>query len=233
MTLSLGVSTNAPFAGSTTGTTTGIATQATGSGFVVDVVWVGTATPPGVTDNKSNGSYPQLGTTIAIGPDFFLARFEVLNGLGGTGHTYTATFGASTDFTVLVTEIKTTVGNGVVVDQSPAPNATATSPYTSNSATTTVAAEFALAVCAPLAFPGNDTVSWQNSFLAIEDQVDTNLVSAHTGYRLLSATGTYAAAFVATGAPTFNSMFQFTTYYEAAAGGVSTNSLFFGAGSTG
>jgi hypothetical protein len=227
VTLSLGVHASQQGGGGITSVTTpGVATQTTGSGFVVDVGWYAAVSTPTVTDNKGN-TYSQVGTTTvdAGAPDLHQARFECVNGAGGAGHTVTATWGGTVDGTLFFMEIKTTNGAGLVRDQAPAGNNPTASPYTTNSATTTTAVEVAVACAIPVAFPGTDLVNWGDSFTAVETIGDTNNVTGHTAYRLLSSTGTYSASYTADGsggATTFSAVMRLTTYSEAAGGGGGT-----------
>jgi hypothetical protein len=225
MTLSLGVHSSIQIGGASTGTTAGVTTQAIGSGFRIDVVWFGAVGTPTISDNKGNsGNYVQIGSTVtdsgAFGGDFKSASFHCLNGAGGAGHTWTVTFSGNTDFSLFATEAKTTNGAGLVVDSAPAGNYSTSSPYTSNNATTTVANTIAFVIGGDVAFPGTATVDWSgSSFTAVESQGDTTGTTGHTAYRLFSSTGTFAASFTATGAPTSAAILRLTAYSEASAGG--------------
>lgn len=96
-------------------TTNAVTTQASGSTFVVDVVFDASTTVSSITDSKSN-TYMQQGTTqtnSSLGMKS--ARYICVNGTGGASHTWTATCsGAGAVPSVFGTEIKGGLTSGIV-----------------------------------------------------------------------------------------------------------------------
>lgn len=200
-----------------TGTTltTGSGTSATsGSAFVVAVVWFAGIGDPTVTDNKGNGTYTQVGSTVnfTAAPTAKMALFEKINGAGGSGHTFTATWsGGPAVATSFVLELT----GGRVRDQAPGGFEDTSSPYVSNTTgTTTQAVEIVLAFCGTSSASGTEVITWGNSFNGIDYEPDATSFTGSSAYRIVSSTGTYQSSFTSAGAGTDAAISFIVTYKD-------------------
>jgi|SRR5690349_18714142 len=218
----------------TSGTLT---TQATGSTIVVFVGWYDSgADITSVTDNKGNGNYTQIQSSIQYAGDtnFRAAMFYKQNAAGGSGHTVTANFDESADLAaIFFIEVTGGLTSGIL-DQNPAGNTDTTDPYTSNTTGTTAQANELALTCAQTytTTAGPETLNWSaNSYTALDAETDPANWTGGSAKKVLSATGTQQSSVSSSGAGAAAAL-MFIATFKAAAEPPAT-SLFFGSGSTG
>ena len=126
-------------------TTSGIATQASGSIFVVGLAFDSAVTFTSITDNKSNSPYVQLGAEQTY--DAAKIRlYYFVNGAGGAGHTFTGTVSSTSRLTIVAQEI-TGAATSSPLDKNPGANEDLASPFTTlSTGTLSQATELVLAV---------------------------------------------------------------------------------------
>lgn len=86
--ITIGVSSKA--ASATPMTTTAVTTQATGSTFIVGIVWNESSTFTSIADTFTN-TWTEIGTEQVSGTDIRMRMYYCPNGTGGTGHQVTVT----------------------------------------------------------------------------------------------------------------------------------------------
>lgn len=172
-------------------TSSGITTAASGSAFVVAVVYDGTFTS--LADNKSNtigaGQLIYAETTTY---SYSLRIYLVTNGSGGASHTWTLTTSGSGAVGFVAAEI-TGAATSSLLDQISIINDDGVAPLTSPSITTTQAAEMLIGVAQTNYTAGStETFTWGNSFTAIGSITNMTLYwPLSMGYRIVSSTGSY------------------------------------------
>lgn len=203
---------------STTHTTTGITTQATGSTFVVGVVGGTNAATVNVpTDSKSN-TYTRIQSQVnSTVSGARCSWFYIENGVGGTSHTITATTSGSDVSTVFFAEITGGLTSGIK-DQDVAGIEDIVSPYTSNTTGTTAqSAEMAIALVATDSVSGTETITWGNSFTQLAAAGDANFVTGGIGKLLLASTQTVTSSVTLSGASSTGAVSFVVTFKEASA----------------
>jgi hypothetical protein len=210
-------------AAATSGTAT---TAASGSTFVVCVgFYSGTLT--GIADNKGNGSYTQIQSTVAGGDAAFKAAlFYFQNGAGGSGHTWTASFSAGPALAaVLALEITGGLTSGIL-DQAPVglkdTHSDATPYVSSVTGATTQAAELVVAFTHTYTnSAGPESHTWNNSYTGVDSLTDPNFWTAASSYKLLGATGTQQSSVTANGATASDAVTFIATFKEGVAASTS------------
>lgn len=225
MSLAPGVASLGSTTSATSATTTGVATQAAGSGIIVAVIWRDTVNFTSIADNKGNSAnYVQIGTEIDDGSS--KSRwYYCKNAAGGAGHTATITVSGAVEISVMFFEIKG-VDTTAAVDKTAQATNDATSPFTSTAtATTTQAAEMLVGFLhgGGGVNPSTHTVSGSTpaaagwTIPAGSDVLDgTTLWTGCLAYIIVAATGAYEAGFTETSA-TAGSV-SIATIKEGAAG---------------
>lgn len=140
MTISAGVSAAKGGAATSAVTTTGVATQASGSQFIIAVEYDG-GTFVSVADSKSN-SYTQIGTTQTAGSSAESRFYKKENGTGGAGHTATLNISGPARGTIAFLEVL----NGSVEDVAGSGRTDSASPYTTPGYTTLNTTDLLVAV---------------------------------------------------------------------------------------
>lgn len=178
------------------GTSDALTTAASGSTFVVALVFYNDQTSVSIADSKSN-TYTHIGSLTASGSGAgSVDLWYCQNGTGGSSHTWTPTFDGFNPCLVLVVEVLGAATSGVL-DQTTAWLYDASSPFTSNTTgTTSQAAEMALAFTFTGATTG-DTLTWGNGFTQIGALSD-GFCSGASAYKILSSTGTVQSSITAT-----------------------------------
>lgn len=182
---------------STTLSTTGVTTQASGSTFLIGVVAAGTSNIVAVVDSKLN-LYTQIQTQFNTSFGSCMAWYRSENGVGGAGHTITSTLGTGQVQTIYFVEITGAALSGVL-DQSVAFAADASSPFTtSTTGTTTQADEIAIALYATDTPSGTETITWGAGFTQIDADGNSSFVTGGIAFKVLVATGTVQASITST-----------------------------------
>ena len=181
----------------TTVTTSGIATQASGSGLVATMIWSVGGTFVSLTDNKGNAAPTQIGTEQVLSASR-VRRYYFPTITGGAGHTFTLTVTAAVFASLWIVEVLTTNGQGILLDQS-AVGTDAASPYVSPNITT-IAEEILYGDVGETAGTSPFTHTAGAGFTLQDELTDfnTNWTGA-SGTRIVSATGTYATSWTITG----------------------------------
>lgn len=176
---------------SSTVTSAAITTQATGSGIEIVVDWSAANTFVSLLDSKLN-DWIQIGSEITTSDtQCTMRRYYCANAIGGSGHTFTLTVSGGTLCSLAVTEMLTTNGNGVTLDQEGVVNDTA-SAFDSQSETTTQADEYLLGGFTFSGAGGTCVHTAGNSFTIIDAETDSNnFFPLMTMARIVTATGTY------------------------------------------
>ncbi len=201
----------------TTVTTAGITTTAN-SGVVVGLFWDATQNFSSIADSKSNGTPTQIGSEQAT--NFGKSRFYYYPKLtsAGAAHTWTLTMSGSTQGIVCVLEL-TTGGNGIAMDQTATFNLDSSSPYTSNSVTTTVADEILVGWSN---VDGSGTTTYTDnggSFTKRAEATDSNCCwSSMISSRTVASTGTYSTNWTLSGTITASGE-SLASFSEASGGG--------------
>ena len=101
--------------GNATATTNSVTSTASGSTFIVDVIFDSSTTVSSIADSKSN-TYSLQGTTITNNPGTMkAARYICVNGTGGATHNATVTCsGAAATPSIFLTEIVGGLTSGIV-----------------------------------------------------------------------------------------------------------------------
>ena len=212
--------------GGTTVTTASVTTASSGSGIVlsIDYYYAG-STFVSVSDSKGN-TWVQIGSEIvSTYSSVAMRRYYAANATGGTGHTFTLTVSGGTLISsIAMTEITTTAGNGVTLDQS-AQTQDDTTPYTSAGITTTVADEFLLSSWTAEGDGGTYTQTAGNSFTLLESETaGSDYFPLTTGYRIVSSTGTYNGSWTTTGGSSA-AVVCTDSFYEVVGGGAKKRNL--------
>lgn len=149
--------------------TTDAVTTANGM-FLVHVAWYGSATSVTITDNKGNGTFPQVRSTtpFTLDANGKVALFCVPAGIGGAGHTFTVTGvggdlsgGASCFF------VNYTSGNTLAIDQDVAGVSDTTEPYATNTTGTTTTANEKLVAFYGTYNNATESPSWNSPFATV------------------------------------------------------------------
>lgn len=200
MAIAVGATSKGRNASATSVASAGVATQATGSTFVVGVIWATGASFTSFVDNKSN-TYTQIGVdrevTAADGTHCRWYRCE--NGAGGAGHTATLTISAAVALSVFFLEI---TGAATASFDQQNSQTDAASPFTSASITTTQAAEMLVSYIVGNSGSNPATNAESTGFTIQAGAEETNGASFWTGCiatRIVAATGTYNSSFTETG----------------------------------
>lgn len=175
-----------------TAVTGGVTTNATGSTFVVGIATTDTFVATPVTDSKSN-TYVQIeseATAFTVKQRLYYCE----NGVGGSGHTFTATVNSAGNLvSICAVEVRGGALSGILDQHAPA-NDDALTPFTSGTTGTTTQANEAV-----LAFYIDDRSSgaptWGNGFSQIDDWSNTSGITGGSSGKLVSATGTQQSSF--------------------------------------
>lgn len=207
-------------------TSAAITTAAASSTFAACIGWY-SGTLTSLNDNKGNGNYTQIQSTIsATDTAFKVALFYFQNGVGGSGHTCTANFSAGPALAgILVVEITGGLTTGIL-DQAPVGKIdthTDATPYTSTvTSATTQAAEIAIAFTHTYTnTAGPESHTWGNSYTGIDSLTDPNFWTAASSFKILSATGTQQSSMTASGATATDSATFIATFKEGVAASTS------------
>jgi hypothetical protein len=176
--------------GNTTVTTAATAgATSTGSTVLGIVIYQTVQTVTGVTDNKGNGAYTQIGSTEADVNGSSICVWRKENATGGAGHTITATQNVSGSISAMLLEITGAAASSL--DQFADFTIDAASPFTTGTTGTTAQAnEIALAFYLLDRFAAT-TITWGNGYAeAAANLVDANVGVLGVGFKNLSSTGT-------------------------------------------
>jgi hypothetical protein len=213
MAIAIGQKAAAHSSGSATSvTTTGVATSATGSTFVVLVQADATINTP--TDNKGN-TYTAV-TTSRANSGINSRMYYCENGAGGSGHTFTFTTGFSANLSIYAVEITGGLTSGILDQQNSIVDSS--SPFTVTTGATTQAAEISIA-----ALSGNSGSSpathAESTGYTIQAQVTTGGPDwpGCIASKVLSATGAQTPSFTESGASTGG--VHCATFKESGGGG--------------
>jgi hypothetical protein len=179
--------------------TTGVTTQTSGSAFVVAAAWDSARNFTSIADNKGNSAnYVQIGNQVTFSGGGGRARlYYCQNGAGGAGHTATITVSGSAGITVLFLELTGGATSGILDQNSTGVNDTS-SPFTSQSITTTQAAEALISSLFGNSGANPATHAESTGFTVQAGADETNGSSFWTGClasRIVAATGTYNSSF--------------------------------------
>lgn len=185
--------------GSGTVTTTAGTTAAAGSTFYVSVIQsaAGAATF-NITDSQSN-TYTQIGTVVGNSNNAWLSRYQCVNGIGGAGHTVTATQTVGSDnVSAFAVEI---VGGLTVtppIDQSVATNiGFAGSPVSSGTVTVAPPVDGELLISTFTTDQYNATIPYTEANGFTIQQMITDGTAAPggaVGTKIVTISGTYGAS---------------------------------------
>lgn len=177
-------------------TTPAVTTTASGSTFVIAVLWSNATSISSVADSKGN-TYTQIGTTQAnFGYDAACAFYRCENGTGGGSHTATVNFAASTAFPSIYFVELTGVATASF-DQT-AQNNDNSSPFTVTTPTLSQADEIVLAICGTNSGDNPITYAESTGFTVIDSE--TNGTTAYVGhfvYKIVAATTAVTPSFTA------------------------------------
>ncbi len=209
-------------------TTAGVTTQASGSTFVVFATTGGT-TAPTITDSNLN-VYSQVGSTITSALGYCGAMYIKVNGTGGSGHTFTATTLTNENTSLYAIEVTGGPTSGIQ-DRAPAGILDTASAYTSNlTGATTQANELLLAFIATGTSSGTETLTWGNSFGALDAEGDANFSTGGTASLVVSAMGSYQSSVTSSGAGTTEGICFIISLKDTTPG--NPPGIFYGAGTT-
>jgi len=210
-------------------TTNAVTSTASGSSFVVFTT-TGGATAPTITDSKGN-TYTQIGSTIAGGLGYCAAAYIKVNGTGGSSHTFTATTGTNENTSLYAVEVTGALTTASIQDRSPAGILDTASPYTTNlTGATTQANELLLAFAATGTASGTETLTWGNSFTAIDAEGDANFSTGGDAQLVVSAMGSYQGSVTSSGAGTTEAVMFILSLRSAVPG--NPVGIFYGGGTT-
>jgi len=183
---------NELLASAASATTVGVATQASGSTFVVFAVSNGGFGATPITDSNGN-TWVHIQSDVAAlsvtGTLWYCA-----NATGGASHTFTATSTSTGVTTIWMVEL--TGAAAASFDQSAAGNDDTVSPFTSGTTGTTAQAnEMALAF--KFDNRGANAPAW-TGYTTIDDAADTGGITGTSANKLLSAIGTQQSSFTLT-----------------------------------
>lgn len=176
-------------------TTGSITTQPYGSGIWMAVGWHSGATPVTPTDNKGN-VYVNFGSDT-VDATFIWRRYYCANAVGGAGHTFTFTStGSALLLQIMVQEVTTNNGRGILLDQAAVTGSLTVSPWTSPSVTTTVPNEILIGAMLGHSSSGTAVFGGLLSFTVNTSITDgTNDNAACAGTLVVAATGNYTSSF--------------------------------------
>lgn len=199
MTISVGV-TAVGSGGGGTATTSGGTTNASGSTFyAVVIIKNSTAVAMNLSDAWGN-TYTQIGSTVSDSSSRWLSRYQCVNGVGGSGHTLTATESVGTDaVTVYFVEI---VGGATItpLDQSNTyGNSFAGNPTNSGSITLTPSANSELLISTYVTekFAAGLSYTEANGFTVqalVADGTTGNSCASAIGTQVVASPGSYSAS---------------------------------------
>lgn len=224
MAIAVGQTTKGRSGSAATIATTGVATAASGSTFVIGVAWSGAPTFTSLVDSKSN-TYTQLGA-LELDPDGGGSKsryYYCQNGTGGAAHTATLTISGANSLEILFLEITGAatasfdLGNG---------NQDTATPYTSPSILTTQAAEMLVALWFGNSGSNPATHAESTGFTVQAGAEETNGASFWTGClatRIVASTASYNASFTETGSS--RGVVYIAGFKEAAGGAVVVKQL--------
>jgi hypothetical protein len=201
--ISLGASHHGAVGSGTSATTTGVTTQATGSGF-----WISVGLNNGrtytVADNKSNTYTPLAAEFDWNSAGSSIRGYYVENGAGGAGHTATVTVsaGGATGITIFFAEILGGLTSGLL-DGTPLQNEDTASPFTSSAFTNAQADELLIAMFIGDSGSNPATHTPGNSFVTATNCDVTDGTQFYTGClmsRVVSSIAAYNTTLTETGA---------------------------------
>lgn len=201
-------------------TTPAATTAASGSTFLISVAF-----NPGnfssVSDSKSN-TYVSIQTEVDDNTHGNASWWKYAqNGTGGAGHTATINVAAADLCNVHLTEITGGATTGIL-DQAPAGINDTTSPFTSNTTgTTTQANELVLAFVQTGGTGATETLTWGNSYTAVDTLNNTNFRTSYVGKLNVTSTGTQQSSVTSSSAAAAISFIA--TFKEASGSNVSVN----------
>lgn len=180
---------------SATGCTTAAIATTTGSTIVIGVTWSNQFNFISVGDSATN-TWTQVGTALQVpGGGDWLGLYRCQNCTGSATHTFNMLTAGGTYGVVTVQEFKNMLTSSVL-DQNTTGTNTAATTYTSGNVTTTTANQ---ALVAYTASGGGTDCTFSSAFAGsgVIGEQRCNLDSTSSGvlyYRIVTATGTYAAA---------------------------------------
>lgn len=183
----------------TTITTTAITTSASGSSFFIAVADDQSSSRT-VSDNKSN-TYTQVGPTLsnAFGFGVNASLYLCTSCTGGSGHTATVTFPTAADGEIYLIEIVGGASSSLVDVAAASWSSDTSSPFTSNSITTTNAADLILAITVTITSGGTEILTWGNSFTQVSADGNTAHFTGGIAKLIVGSTGTYNSTFTSAG----------------------------------
>lgn len=215
MTIDVGVAPTPVFNNARVATTAGVTTQVSGSSFCLLIADDGTSVVP--SDNKGNtANYFAIGTRFTGVANVSL--WLCTNGAGGAGHTFTATSsGGSTDVQIYPVEL-TAGALASLVDVFPVTqwNDDVASPFTSNSATTTLANDLVLAFCITVTTSGTETLTFGNGYVQVVADGSSAHFSGGIAKLLLAVPGATNASFTSAGGGTSEAIVTIVAFKDAA-----------------
>lgn len=228
MAIGVGVTSKGTTTGATNVTTTGVATQASGSTIVLAVVTrsSGGGTFVSIADNKGN-TYTIIGSQLATSSNAAWGRlYRCENAAGGSGHTATVTVSSSQEITLMFLEITGAAAASFDLTAQQADNA---SPFTSGATgTTNQAAELLVGFLAgtsgsnPATHAVSGSTPAAGSWTVQVTETDgSTLWTGCLATAVVAATGAYTAGFTESGNTT-DSAVWIATFKEAAGGGGAT-----------
>lgn len=199
MAIAVGQTTKGRASSAATIATTGVATQAFGSTFVIGLVWDVGASFTSVVDSKGN-TYTIIGAEVDPAGTGAHARFyRCENGIGGAAHTATLNISGAVSLEILFLEITGAtaasfdLGNG---------NMDVATPYTSPAISTTQAAEMLVSYLVGTSGSNPATHAESTGFTIQAAAEETNGASFWTGClatRIVAATASYSSSFTESG----------------------------------
>ena len=221
MAISIGVSAKGRTVSGAGITSSSVTSAASGSAFVLAVIYDASVTFTSVGDSKSN-VYTQIGTTQSYGTSGRARLYYKENGVGGASHTFSLVTSGSGACTIFGIEILGGALSGIL-DQS-SNRADTASPFTLAAGLTTTQANEAL-----LTFLAGDSGSnpsthaetgLGSSTVQIQETDGTQFYTGAVATALKTATGTFNPSWTETGA--VNGAVFLATFKEATASGAIT-----------
>jgi hypothetical protein len=214
MSIAIGGHSINPTAGGTTAASPAVTTQVSGSTFVLSIGYLtADGLPTTIADTFLN-TYTKINTEVDSGTGYSHVSYYCQNGVGGNSHIVTATWAGAGLRLIAFVEITGGAISGIL-DQSPAIFFDNSSPFTSNTTgTTTQANELIYSFTVTGSVSGAETLTWGNSFIALDDAPDAARITGGNAYLIASSTGTFQSSFTSTGASTTDALTSIYTFKE-------------------